>query len=463
MTLLNDATTITLVNPASAEAFAEVPQTTGPELEAAVQAADEAQRTWRAMSGDQRATLLWRWAELVEQRHPDLAELDVRCVGKTIRDATVEAARAARHFRHWAGRADGLFGQSFTDFPGRLSYASREPLGVYAVVLPANAPTHAFAARVAPPLACGNAVVVKPAEISPLSAQLLAEIAKEAGLPAHLVTVLPGDGSVGTSLVNHPLVSGISFTGSIRTGEAIAASTAKDLKTSIYELGGKSPVVVFDDADLEAATAGVASGILSNAGQICAAGSRLIVHIDVAEDLCSRLRAAFDNIIIGDPMDPATDMGPLACRAQWEKVVAMVGRGIEEGARPIGRYGARDRPGYFVEPTLLQHVASGAEIWQEEVFGPVLAVQTFTDEDDAIRLANDTVYGLAAYVWTSDVGRMLRVTGAIDAGAVHGNTALVMDSALPFGGFKSSGLGSAYGADAIEAATRTKRVTLAFP
>lgn len=462
MTLSLSGSSLTLVDPATGEAFDEVPQTTAPELEAAVRDAEAAQRLWRSMTGDQRATAMWRWAELVERHHPELAELDVRCTGKTIRDATAEAARAARHLRHWAGRADGIFGQSMTDVPGRLSYTVREPLGVYAVVLPANAPTHAFAARVAPPLACGNAVIVKPAEISPLSARRLAELAREAGLPEHLVTVLPGDGGVGSALVSHPGVSGISFTGSIRTGRAIAAGTSADFKKSIYELGGKSPVVVFGDADLDAAASGVAAGILANAGQICAAGSRLIVHADVADELCSRLRAIFDDMTVGDPMDPATDMGPVACRAQWDRVVGMIDRGVAAGARPIGRHGAQDRPGFFVEPTLLQDVTGAMEVWQEEVFGPVLAVRVFSEEQDAIRLANETVYGLAAYVWTTEVGRMLRVTAAIDAGVVHGNTALVMDSALPFGGFKSSGLGGAYGLDAIEAATRTKRVTLAF-
>lgn len=451
----------TLIDPTTGEPFTEVPHTTAAEVSHLVQQAETAQRQWAAISGDERARALWHWSELIDQRHRELAELDVRCTGKTIRDAVTEASRASRHARYWAGRADGLVGQAITDVPSRLSYTIREPLGVYAVVLPANAPTHAFAARVAPPLACGNAVVVKPAEISPLSAQLLAELATQAGMPAGLLSIAPGDARTGEALVTHPTVTGISFTGSIATGQAIARATADDFKKSIYELGGKSPVVIFEDADIDAAVRAICAGITTNAGQICAASSRLIVHEQVRDQVLAGVREAFDRLVVGDPMDPATDMGPLATAAQYQKTLSMIGRCLDAGARAIGPSGALDRPGYFVAPTIVDQVDGDMEIWRHEVFGPVLAVRSFSTEDEAVSMANDSAYGLAAYAWTRDIGRMLRITAALDAGAVHGNTALVMDSALPFGGFKSSGLGGAYGDDAAEAATRTKRITIA--
>ncbi|MFB8402331.1 aldehyde dehydrogenase family protein [Streptomyces sp. NPDC055912] len=454
--------TIRLVDPATEETFAEVVNHTPAQCDSAVKASAAAQRVWAALPGETRSTLIWKWGELVESHHEEITALDVRCTGKNRPDALMETRRAARHARYWAGRADKLFGQQLADVPGRLSYSVLEPLGVYVVVLPWNAPAHAFMARVTPALACGNAVVVKPSELSPLSAVRLAELAEEAGIPAGVIQVVTGDGATGAALSAHPGVAGVSFTGSVPTGRAVAHAAADTFKKLTLEMGGKSPIVVFDDADLDSAARAAVLGVLVNAGQICAASSRLIVHADIAGEFVDEVRARMNRVTVGDPTTKGTMVGPLVSRGQYDKVLDMLREAQADGARALTGGGAHEpqAPGFYVQPTLLDRVRPDMRIAREEVFGPVLTVQTFTTETEAAEFANTGELGLSSYVWTRDMGRMIRMTQAIEAGVVHGNTPLVMDSALPFGGFKESGLGGAYGEDAVAGCTRTKRVTL---
>lgn len=453
-----------IISPIDGSVVQSLCPATASDVESTVNAAAVAQKVWAQWTPERRSEAVWQLGTLVEKHADEIAHLDVRSTGKVLRDALTETRRAARHARYWAGMADKLYGQQLADVPGRLSYTKREPLGVYAVILPWNAPAHSFMARCMPPLACGNAVIVKPSELSPLSAIRLAALACEAGLPDGLLQVLVGDGAIGGALSSHEGVAGVSFTGSPGTGRKILAAAAPTFKKVTLELGGKSPIVVFPDADLDSAARAAVIGIMTNAGQICAASSRLIVHQDIADAFIADVARRLSLVVVGNPLDEATQVGPVVCRRQYDAVQAYIQVGLEEGATLVtggGRpHGLEDAPGLYVAPTLFDAGERPLRIMKEEVFGPVLTVSRFTSEEQAIQIANDTEYGLAAYVWTSDVARLIRVTDAIDAGVLLGNSTLVMDSGLPFGGFKGSGLGGAFGVDAIDGCTRTKRVTI---
>jgi len=434
------------------------------EIGRTVERAAAAQRRWAALAPERRSEILWNWGSLVERHSDEIALLDTRSTGKVLRDSRAEARRGARHARYWAGMADKLYGQELADVGERLSYSRREPLGAYLVILPWNAPAHAFMARSSPPLACGNSVIVKPSELSPLSALRLAELALEAGFPEDVLQVVVGDGRAGGALCGHPQIRGVSFTGSPPTGRAVLRAAADTFKKVTLELGGKSPIVVFPDADLDSAVRAAVQGIATNAGQICAASSRLIVHRDVAREFVDELRRRFERVVVGDPCDDATHVGPIACRRQYERVLELIRGGVADGGSLVMGGGRpahlAQGPGLYVAPTIVDTGDRRLPIAREEVFGPVLTVDRFRTEEEAVALANDTEFGLAAYVWTRDSARVLRVLHALEAGVVHGNSTLVMDSGLPFGGFKSSGLGGAFGADAVEGCTQTKRVTL---
>lgn len=455
---------LVVISPHSGETVCEVANMRGTEVNAAVERAAKAQRVWAGLPSERRSEMLWNWGSLVERHAEEIAHLDVKCTGKVIRDALPETRRAARHARYWAGMADKIYGQQLADVPGRLSYSIREALGVYAVIVPWNGPAHSFMARSTPSLACGNATIVKPSEFSPLSALRLVELALEAGIPEHVLQVLTGDGVTGGLLTAHPGVSGISFTGSPATGRKIMLAAADGFKKVTLELGGKSPIVVFSDADFDSAVRAAVMGILTNAGQICAASSRLIVERSIAERFVDEMRRRVANVRIGDPADPQTQLGPVVCRRQYDQIQQFIASGVHQGASLAVGGGRpeslKDHPGLFVAPTIFTGVKPDDDVASHEVFGPVLSVLEFDTEAEAVALANHSDYGLAAYVWTQDISRMLRMTEAIDAGIVHGNTTLVMDSGLPFGGFKNSGVGGAFGVDAIDGCTQTKRVTL---
>jgi acyl-CoA reductase-like NAD-dependent aldehyde dehydrogenase len=457
--------TFVSINPATEEPLSEVVQTSSAQLDDAVRAAAEAQRGWRALSPDRRAQALWRWGELIVAAGEELAHLDTSDIGRPIRDTRTDPATCARATRYWAGMADQIRGHQLPTVPGHLSYTVREPLGVIAVILPWNGPMVSMLNRVAPALACGNGVVLKPSEWSSLSAGRIAELAVAASIPGGLLNVVPGDGRVGEQLVSHPGVHGVSFTGSPATGRRIAQSAAATFKTVTLELGGKSPNVIFADADFQLAVDAATWGVFANSGQVCCAGTRLLVQRGAADDVVKAIAQRAAALQVGDPLDPDTDLGPVVSATQYDRVNAYLDQATAEGASIVtgGRDAGRSPgEGYFVAPTVVRDIDPGAPIGREEVFGPVLAVLEFDDEADAIAMANDSSYGLAANVWTSDVSRMLRICDQLDIGTIWGNSSRVMDPALPFGGFKDSGVGNAYGDGAIEGSTRLKRVSIRY-
>jgi acyl-CoA reductase-like NAD-dependent aldehyde dehydrogenase len=457
------AETFPLVNPADGSELGVFACSDEAQVDEAVRAARSAQREWVALSPENRGAILWRWAELVREHGEELARADTLTMGRPLRETVKDAPSIADRIRYWAGMADKLSGRQIPIAPGHLSYTVREPLGVVGIIVPWNGPMGLFVGRVAVSLACGNGVVVKPSELTPLSAVRLAELTVEAGIPAGLVNVVLGDGRVGSALAAHPGVDGISFTGSVATGRAVAVAAAPTFKTVVLELGGKAPTVVFADADLDAAAAGSVWGVFSNSGQACVATTRLVVERSVADEVVERLLAIARKLRVGDPFDPDVHLGPLASRAQLDRVGAYLDSAVSESARLLtGGLSDRAGGGFYVDPTIVVDVEPGMRIAREEVFGPVLAVLPFEGEDEAVELANAVDYGLSANIWTHDVGRMLRMADRIDAGTIWGNTARLLHPALPFGGFKDSGLGNASGDGAIEANTRTKRVSILY-
>lgn len=455
-----------IVNPATGDITARVAVMSNAEVDAAIGKAVEAQKKWwNAFEPSRRGEVLWEWGRLIERNAEAIALLDVSCTGKVISDALAETRRVARNARYWAGKTDKIRGETLRDRAGLHSYTTREPLGVFGVILPWNAPAHSFVARSVPALACGNAVVVKPSELSPLSALKLAELAAEAGMPEGLLGVVVGAGEAGAQLASHPDVGGISFTGSARTGRSVAKLAMDGFKKVTLELGGKSANIVFADADIDLAARAAVFSTFQNAGQICAAGTRVLVEASIAQAFIARLRELAGQVRVGDPRDPGSNVGPIVCRRQFDAVRHYIATGVAEGARlEIGGSspnGLQDHPGLFVAPTIFSNVTPDMTISREEIFGPVMSVSIFESEDEAVALANATEFGLAAFVWTGDAHRSLRVADAMTAGVVHVNSSLALDAPLPFGGFKASGIGNAYGEDAIEGCTQTKRVTVA--
>lgn len=460
-----DGPTFPSVNPATGHHLCEVALGGAETVAAAVTAAREAAARWLALPGSERAGILWRWGDLVADHARELATIDVEDVGKVVNDALVEVRAAARAARYWSGAVERLLGQQIPTMAGHVSFTTREPLGVVAVILPWNGPTGTFVARVAPALACGNGVVVKPSENSPRSAGRLAELAVEAGIPGGLVNVVPGDGSTGALLAEHPAVGGVSFTGSVATGRSVATAAVGHFARPLMELGGKAPNIVLADADLDAAVRGSTWGIFHNAGQICVASSRLLVDERVADEVTRRVAAGAAAVRVGDPMSESSHIGPLVSRAQYDKVLGYLEVGRQEGARAAaggGRPAGTGGDGFYVAPTVLGGVRPEMRIASEEIFGPVLSVLTFGDVDEAVELANQVDYGLSANVWTRDLGKALRVAERVEAGNVWVNSARIMDPSLPFGGFKNSGIGNANGTDVLFEMTRTKRISINY-
>ncbi|MFI6123522.1 aldehyde dehydrogenase family protein [Streptomyces sp. NPDC051064] len=442
-----------VLNPATEELVATVPATTVAEVDTAVTRAAAAQRTWAALAPGDRARLLRRFAVLVDEHAEELALLEVTEAGHTLGNARWEAANVRDLLDYAAGGVERLTGRQIP-VPGGIDLTFLEPLGVVAVIAPWNFPMPIAAWGAAPALAAGNAVLLKPAETTPLTALRLARLALDAGLPEHLLQALPGAGDVaGNALVEHPGVAKIVFTGSTRVGKQIMARCADRVKRLTLELGGKSPNIVFADADIEAAAAAAPMSFLDNAGQDCCARTRILVQRSAYDRFLELLVPAVASVVVGDPSDEKTEMGPLISRAQLERVRAYVPPDADgiRGSAPTG-------PGFWFPPTVLTGIAPDAPVATEEVFGPVAVVLPFDDEDDAVRLADATEHGLAGSIWTRDVGRALRVSQAVRAGNLSVNSHSAVRYWTPFGGYKQSGLGRELGPDALAAFTETKNV-----
>ncbi|HLL33930.1 MAG TPA: aldehyde dehydrogenase family protein [Streptomyces sp.] len=445
--------TLEVLNPATEEVVATVPAATAEDVDRAVVRAAKAQTAWAALAPGDRARLLRRFAATVDDHLEELALLEVREAGHVIGNARWEAGNVRDLLDYAAGGVERLTGRQIP-VPGGLDVTILEPLGVVGVIAPWNFPMPIAAWGTAPALAAGNAVLLKPAETTPLTALRLAELALEAGLPEHLFQVLPGHGPVaGDALVEHPGVAKIVFTGSTAVGRQVLAKGSAHLKRVTLELGGKSPNIVFADADIEAAAAAAPMAFLDNSGQDCCARTRILVQRSAHDRFLELLAPAIEAVTVGDPADETTDMGPLISRRQLERV-----RGYVDPDAPGIRGKAPEGPGFWFPPTVLTGVDPTARVAVEEVFGPVAVVLPFEDEAEAVALANATEYGLSGSIWTRDVGRALRVSQAVRAGNLSVNSHSSVRYWTPFGGFKQSGIGRELGPDALAAFTETKNV-----
>ncbi len=445
---------VTVVNPATEEPIAELEQAGVEETDAAVARAKEAFPRWRDVAPNDRARLLRRLATLVEEHGEELARIESQNVGKPISGARGEVGMAANVFHFYAGAVEKHYGETIP-VAGGVDVTFREPLGVVGLIVPWNFPLNISSWKLGPALACGNTVVLKPAELTPLSALRLAELVLEAGIPEGVVNVLVGKGSVvGARLVEHPDVAKIGFTGSTEVGRGIMQAAAGTIKRVTLELGGKSANVIFEDADLEAAAAAAPYAVFDNAGQDCCARSRILVQRSVYDRFAGLLVDATRGVRVGDPADDATEMGPLISAQHRETVASFVnGDVLFSGETPSG-------PGYWFPATLVE-ASNEDRVAREEVFGPVAALIPFDDEADAVRQANDTPYGLSGSIWTRDGARALRVARAIDAGVISVNSNSSVRHSTPFGGFKQSGFGRELGMHALEGYSEVKNVFLA--
>jgi len=454
-----DGGTFETVDPSTGETLTAVAEGTDADVDAAVASADAAFEDWAGLSPVERGRRLSSLADLLTEHREELARVETHDQGKPLSDARDSIDTAARYFEFYAGAADKLHGKTYPRDGAWNSKTIRQPRGISAQITPWNYPITQLARGTAPALAAGNAVVVKPAEQTPLTALLVAELAVEAGLPAGVLNVVPGFGPVaGEALVTHADVDIVTFTGSRETGQHVMEQAAGQITPTTLELGGKGAAIVFPDADLDNAVESIRTGIYTNAGQSCSASSRLLVQEELHDEVLDRLLEGVADLTVGPGMDDH-DLGPVTSEGQFEKTVSYVEIGEAEGASLVAGGRALDRPGFYVEPTVFDDVTPDMRIAQEEIFGPVLSVMTFADEAEAIRLANDTKYGLVAGVFTSDHGRVERVTRAVEAGHVYVNDWYAGGVDTPFGGINESGIGREKGIQALEHYTNLKTIS----
>lgn len=448
---------IPIVNPNTEETIATVPRARADDIQTAVEAAQSAEREWARMSGADRSQALLAVADAIRDRADVIAEIDSMETGKPLSIAKHQVSNCARAFEYYAGAADKIYGDYIPISEEYVDFTIREPKGITAQIIPWNGPTALFGRSVAPALAAGNVSVVKPAEQAPLGILEVADAVDE-HLPDGVLNVVPGYGDeAGAPLVEHEAINSISFTGSTETGRYIAKSAAENLTPVHLELGGKSPNVVYPDADLERAAEQVINGFTLLTGQACIAGSRLVVHEDIREEFVDLLAQEVESLSVDDgPTDP--DLGPLVSDEQFDKVKRYLNIGCEEVGDPVTGGDLPDRDGYFVEPTIFDGVGNDMRIAREEIFGPVLSVIPFETEAEAIEIANDTNYGLYAGVFTEDIGRALRFSKAVESGNVGINEFTTLDDRTPFGGYKDSGYGREGGLEALKEYTQVKNV-----
>ena len=447
----------TVLNPATEQPVTTVAQPTGADADAAIARAVAAQPRWRAVAPGERAGMLRRFAAAVDAHQGELADLEVAGSGHPVGQARWEAGHVRDVLQYYSAAPERLIGQQIP-VPGGLNVTFHEPVGVVGLIVPWNFPMPILAWGMAPALAAGNTVIAKPAELTPLTAIRIGELADEAGLPDGVFQVLPGKGSVvGQRLVDHPAVRKIVFTGSTEVGREVMAGCARQIKRVTLELGGKSANIVLADADLERAAATAPYAVFDNAGQDCCARSRILVQRSVLDRFMELFEPAVKGVAVGDPARPGTEMGPLISAAHRRHVASYV----PDGAPVAFRGSAPDGPGFWFPPTVLAPVGADDPAYTEEVFGPVVTVTPFEDEAEAIAIANDTPYGLSGSIWTSDVGRAIRVARAVEAGNLSVNSHSSVRYWTPFGGFKQSGLGRELGPDAPDAFTETKNVFIA--
>lgn len=464
---LTQTPAIDVINPATGELVGSVPDTLPEDVDGAVAAARDSfeSRSWRGLEPAKRERILWKIGELIADRRDSLARTISIENGKTLREAAgADVLPAADCFRYYAGWVRKIHGETIPVDGPYLNYTRREPVGVVAAIVPWNFPLQIAAWKIAPALAAGCSVILKPSELTPLHALELAGICAEAGLPAGALTVVTGYGeTAGEALALHEDVDKISFTGSIETArKLVQSSSVSNLKRLSLELGGKSPLIVFPDADFDTALKAALWGIFGGKGEVCSAGSRILVHADLYPRFVDELAAKARALRLGDPLDPRTQMGALISGRQMDRVLDFIESGKSDGARLVcggerDNEGAKAR-GFFVKPTVFADVASEMRIAREEIFGPVVCCLPFRDAEDAIRIANGTVYGLAAGVWTRDIALAHRMAAEIKAGTVWVNSYNVFDAASPFGGYKLSGYGRDLGAEALAQYTQVKSV-----
>lgn len=453
-----NGTPIDVIYPASGETIATVYSATPAIIDQAIKAAQQAQKLWAAMSGTERGRVLRKAADIIRARNHDLSVLETWDTGKPLQETLVaDATSGADSIEYFGGLAGTLTGEHIP-LGESFAYTVREPLGVCVGIGAWNYPTQIACWKSAPALACGNAMIFKPSETTPLCALKIAEIYMEAGAPAGLFNVVQGLGDVGANLVNDPRIDKVSLTGSVPTGKKVYAAAASQIKHVTMELGGKSPLIVFDDANIEDAISGAILGNFYSSGQICSNGTRVFVHKSIKEKFLARLKERTQTAIIGDPMDEATNFGPMVSQNQMEIAERYVAKGLEEGATLV--YGGKriERDGFYFEPTIFADVKDDMTIAREEIFGPVMCVLDFESDEEVIARANDTEFGLAAGIFTNDLTRAHRVIGQLEAGSCWINAYNLTPVEIPFGGVKSSGVGRENSKAAIEHYSQLKTV-----